>query len=297
MSITLHQIKVFIEVARCMSVSKAAQQLHMTQPAVSNIIKQLQEHFGCQLTDVVGRRLFLTQFGESLLNACNDITKRIDDAHAELNSLKGTVSGTLKVACVSTAKYFIPSLLGDFKLSHPGVHINITISNRQGLISRLQENLDDFTVMSHPPKQITVESKKFYRDQLIIAAPPQTTKPQKSVDIRTLENEKWISREIGSGTRFAAEQIFKKLDFSPAYSMEVSDGEAIKQAVMANMGFSVLSKQSAALELEHKLLTELTVKGFPVNHFWYFVYLKGKTLSPLASNFLKFAKHLKVDGD
>lgn len=297
MSVTLHQIKVFIEVANCMSVSKAAQRLHMTQPAVSNIIKQLQDHFMCQLTDVVGRRLYLTSFGESLLSACHDVTQRIEDAHNEINLIKGTISGTLKVACVSTAKYFIPSLLGKFKVSHPDVTIHLTVSNRQGLIPRLQENLDDFTIMSHPPKQIPVETKKFYRDQLIVAAPTGVQVPKAPLDIQELSQWKWIAREIGSGTRFMSEKIFKKIGFSPKYSMEVSDGEAIKQAIIANLGLSIISKQSAQLELENDLLKEFPVNEFPVNHYWYFVYTKGKTLSPLANNFFKFAKQLKLTKD
>lgn len=297
MSITLHQIKVFVEVAECMSVSKAAQRLHMTQPAVSNIIKQLQDHFECNLTDIVGRKLYLTPYGDALLEACHDVLKRIDDAHSEINLIKGTISGTLKVACVSTAKYFIPSLLGKFKVDHPNVRINLTVSNRQGLINRLQDNLDDFTVMSHPPKQISVEAKKFYTDQLIIAASSQASNYKKETDLSDLEDKNWIAREVGSGTRYASEKVFKKYGFSPTYTMEVSDGEAIKQAVIANMGLSVLSKQSVSLELENNLIQALNIKGFPVSHYWYFVHLKGKMLSPLAVNFFKFAKQLKLTAE
>lgn len=294
MSITLHQLKVFVEVAKCLSVSKAAQQLHMTQPAVSNILKQLQDHFNCQLTDVVARRLYLTPFGEALLEASQDIHKRIDQAHDEINLIKGAVSGTLKVACVSTAKYFTPSLLGKFKLRHPKVKINLTVVNRQGLISRIQENLDDFAIMSHPPKQIPVDAKRFYTDELIVAASSQFKPPVNRPTLEQLSDQEWIAREMGSGTRYATEKILKKYDFQPNYCMQVSDGEGIKQAIIANMGLSIISKQSVNLELENNLIQEVSVKGFPVNHYWYFVTLKGKTLSPLSSNFFKFAKQIKL---
>ena len=277
-------------VADCMSVSKAAQRLHMTQPAVSNILKQLQERFDCQLTDVVGRRLYLTAFGEALLEACHDITNRIEAAHNQINQLKGSISGTLKVACVSTAKYFAPALLGEFKSQHPNVRINLTVCNRQGLIERLQENLDDFVIMSHPPKQPLVETKKFYSDQLIVAAPPDFKTTKKPYDIAQLQAESWIVRELGSGTRYACDKVFKKIDFEPQYALEISDVEAIKQAIIAHMGISVLSKHSVKLELENTLIKEVPVKGFPINHNWYFVFLKGKTLSPLSANFFKFAK-------
>lgn len=294
MSITLHQLKVFMAVADCMSVSKAAQQLHMTQPAVSNILKQLQDNFDCQLTDVVSRKLYLTPFGETLLQACHDISLRIAQAHDEINLLKGSITGLLKVACVSTAKYFTPHLLGQFKKSHPGVRINLSVHNRQGIIERLQDNVDDFAIMSHPPKQLPVEAKKFYVDQLIVAGGNHLNT---NATLEQLAKEPWIAREFGSGTRYASEKVFKKIGFSPNYAFEFSDVEAVKQAIIAQMGISVISKHSIRLELDNKLLKSLNIDGFPVNHNWYFVYLKGKQLTPLAKNFFKFAKHLELSMD
>tara|TARA_R110002110_G_scaffold119309_2_gene293728 strand:+ start:9304 stop:10197 length:894 start_codon:yes stop_codon:yes gene_type:complete len=291
MSITLHQIKVFNQVAECMSVSKAAQRLHMTQPAVSNIIKQLQIHFDCQLTEVIGRKIYLTAFGEKFLETCHNVQKIMDEAHTELNLMKGGVSGELKVACVSTAKYFLPNLLGRFKSKNPDVKIKLNVSNRQGIISRLQENMDDLTIMSHPPKSIPVETVTFYDDELIVVSSPKHRfQSSRLVQLSDLKDEVWVTRESGSGTSFAADQIFQKQKFSPNFQMEISDCEAIKQAIMADIGISVVSKQSVSLEMKYKLLQEVQIKGFPFKHPWYFVHSQGKKVSPLTDNFLNFAK-------
>lgn len=291
MNITLHQIRVFIVVAELMSVSKAAQRLHMTQPAVSNIMKQLQDHFDCQLTEIIGRKLYLTQYGEHLLKNAHKIQKLIEQTQTEIDWLKGAVSGTLRIACVSTAKYFLPKLIGKFNADHPKVRIKLTVCNRQGIITRLQENIDDFAIMSHPPKHIPVDTFKFCDDQLIVACSNQNRKHKnKSLTLSDLQDETWITREPGSGTRYAADNFFKRKAFSPNFQMEISDGEGIKQAIIANMGISVVSQQSILLEKANNLIKEINVKGFPIKHPWYFVCCHGKSLSPLAENFLEYTK-------
>ena len=154
MRITLHQLKVFKTVAQLSSVTQAARVLHMTQPAVSNILRQLEVKFNCQLTEIIHKKLYLTSAGTILLKCCDDVLQRISDAKNEIELMQGSVSGTMRVAAVTTAKYFMPQLLGAFKKLHPHVHFQLKIANREEIIGRLQANMDDFVVMSQDRKSV-----------------------------------------------------------------------------------------------------------------------------------------------
>jgi DNA-binding transcriptional LysR family regulator len=285
-------LAVFEAVAKHQSVTIAAQYLHMTQPAVSNIIKQLQNHYGCPLIEVIGRKLSLTVFGQSLLANCKIISATLDTIQTEIELLKGGVSGTIQVATVSTAKYFVPYLLGKFKEQHDKndkIHIKLTVGNRQEIIQHLQENKGDFVIMSHPPDKLTVDCADFYNDELVvITGKNYTSKKSRSTHLKALEREPWIIREQGSGTRYATERVFKQHHFFPSIAMEIGDNEAIKQAVIANMGIAVISRQSVKFEVEKGLIKILTVTPFPVRHQWYLVKNKNKALSPVASKFYIF---------
>jgi len=293
MRLTLHQLRVFQAVAEHKSVTIASQHLHMTQPAVSNIVKQLQDYYGCALTEVINRQLTVTAFGKALLTHCKTIEATLNNAQTEIESLKGGIVGTIHVATVSTAKYFVPHLLGKFKQQHSDIHIKLTVCNRQAIIERLQENKDDFVIMSHPPSTLPVDCANFYDDELIVvAAPRYTKKKSQTMRLKELIDAPWIIRENGSGTRYATERVFKKYHFAPLIEMEIGDSEAIKQAVIANMGISIISKQSVKVEIKDKLMVALPVKEFPVKHKWYLVKSKNKTLSPIAKNFYTFVnKH------
>lgn len=294
MRLTLHQLKIFHTVARFGSVTGAAHHLHMTQPAVSNIIRQLEEYYACPLTEVVGRQLSLTPFGKTVAESYQQLAHILDTTKTQIQLLKGGLSGTLCLAVVSTARYFIPRLLGLFKNKYPDVHIKLTVCNRHDIISRLRRNLDDFVIMSHPPTAIPVDCADFYDDELVIAAPinHRFCQHEQALSLSKLNQEAWIFREDGSGTRYAAENIFKKYRFSPIVEMEISDNEAIKQAIMANMGISVLSKHSIKMELRHRLIAQLNVKTFPAKHTWYLVKSRGKSLPPIADSFFRFVnKH------
>ena len=290
MKITLHQLKVFKSVAKLGSVTRAAHELHMTQPAVSNIIRQLADYYDCPLIEVIGRKLSLTPFGNTLLTTCQQLETTLNNTQTEIDLLKGGLTGTLRVATVSTARYFIPRLLGLFKNKHKDIHIKLTVCNRHEIIGRLKDNFDDFVIMSHPPSTIPVDCATFYEDELVTAAPSThpSARAKKLLSLSSLKNDAWIIREEGSGTRYATENIFKKWRFSPKVEMEIGDNEAIKQAIIANMGISVISKQSIKIELKHKLIAQLHVKGFPVKHTWYLVKNKEKTLPPIAKSFYTF---------
>jgi len=293
MKITLHQLRVFEIVAKVNSVTQAAHELHMTQPAVSNIIRQLEDYYDCKLIEVIGRKLSLTPFGKALVTGCHQIEEILNSTKTEIDLLKGGLTGTLHVGTVSTARYFVPRLLGLFKNKHKDIHIKLTVCNRHKLIKRLKENLDDVVIMSHPPTTLPVNWANFYDDELVIAGPKNfsLSNSKKPLLLSQLKDEAWIIREEGSGTRYATENIFKKYRFSPKVEMEISDNEAIKQAIIANMGISVISKQSIKFELEHQLINLIDVKGFPIKHTWYLVKNKEKSLTPIAKSFYAFVNN------
>lgn len=296
MRITLHQLQVFAMVAECQSVTIASRALHMSQPAVSNIIKQLQDYYGCALIEVIGRKLYLTPFGKQLLESCKAIDTTLQNTKTSIEMLKGGMSGLLQVATVSTAKYFVPRMLGEFKQKHRNIDVKLTVCNRQQIIERISENVDDFVIMSHPPTTLAVESSNFFNDELVIAAAyNHKLRRNKKLTLASLADESWIVRESGSGTRYAMERIFKKSRFSPNVAMEIGDNESIKQVVIAGMGVSVVSRQSIRVELQDKLLCMLPAKQFPVNHVWYMVRNKGKSLSPIANSFFEFVKQQEID--
>lgn len=289
MKITLHQLQVFEEVAKWQSVTLAARKLHMTQPAISNIIRQLEEYYQCPLTETISKKLYLTAFGKAVLEGAKRIHENLEEVDDKLQQLKGVVAGHLRVAIVSTTKYFMPHLLGIFRDKYPAVKINMVVCNRAEIINRLGENVDDFVIMSQPPSTIPVDCAEFYEDQLVVAAPfDHPLRKKKDLTLKSLSKEPWIIREQGSGTRIAMLNIMKKHHFTPNIEMEISNTEAVKQAIMARMGISIMSKQSILPELKYKALCELSVKGFPFRHEWYLVKNKGKQLSPIAQNFYEF---------
>ncbi|MEM9242537.1 MAG: LysR family transcriptional regulator [Pseudomonadota bacterium] len=297
MRITLHQLKVFHVVAELGSVTGAAHELHMTQPAVSNIIRQLEDYYHCPLTEVVGRKLSLTPFGTTVAESYQQLVSVLDTTKTRVELLKGGLSGALCLAVVSTARYFIPRLLGMFKNKYPDVHIKLTVCNRHDIIARLKGNVDDFVIMSHPPTTIAVDCADFYDDELVVTAPINHPLKQAKLPLplAKLKHESWIFREEGSGTRYATENIFKKYQFSPIVEMEIGDNEAIKQAIMANMGISVLSKHSIKVELKHRLIDQLDVNAFPAKHTWYLVKNRGKSLPPIAESFFTFVNKHKPE--
>lgn len=290
MRLTLHQLQVFGRIAALKSVTKAAHNLHMSQPAVSNLLKQLEDYYGCCLTTRTDKQLVLTQYGERVLRLSQEIETLLNETLSEISSLKGGLEGELLVATVSTAKYFVPRLLGAFKEKNPKVHVKISVSNRHQVIQRLRANMDDFVVMSHPPVSKQIQCIEFYKDELVVATCYESPlKNENNLILDTLSEHAWIMREQGSGTRLAVENHFKKIGFTPKIEMEISNTEAIKQAVMANMGITIISKQSIKLEVKNKLIRILPVKGFPLKHPWFLVKNKEKQLLPIADKFYQFA--------
>lgn len=291
MNITLHQLHVFKKVAELKSVTNAAKALHMTQPAVSNVLRLLNDSLGTPVIEVLNKKIYLTNAGTILLEAGDKIKQTLDDTINKMSLEKGLLTGTLRIATVSTAKYFILRLLGAFKKKHPAIHIQLSVKNRDQIIERLQVNSDDFVIMSQLPNNIKIEHQPFYQDELVIATSPEHSyHKEKIASFKNLQDEAWLIREQGSGTRIAMLNIFAKYHFTPQIEMEIDNNESIKQAIISNMGISILSKQSIELEEKVGLIKTLAIKGFPVAHEWYLVKCSGKTLSPIAQKFYDFAR-------
>ena len=291
MPMTLHQLKVFAAVVKYSGITAAAKKLHMSQPAVSIQVKQLEQHFGLPLLEVIGKKIYLTEAGGKLHRAYEDIYARLANLEMEFSQIQGALKGKLNVAVVSTAKYFIPNLLGKFHQQYPHVEIQLKVTNREQIIERLRNNLDDLVIMSQLPEKLPVVAEPFLEDALVIPAPLNHSLAKKrNVLLKELETEPFIIREPGSGTRMVMEKLFVKRRFKPQVVMELGSGSAIKQAIMAGFGLSIVSQMSLVQEIALKKLVILDIKDFPVKHFWYAVYPKGKILSPTATNFFKLLK-------
>ena len=288
MNITLHQLNVLKAVKTHRSITIAAQMLHITQPAVSNILKQLELNYGHALTETIGKKVFLTAVGERLVEAANTINQALEQAASDINALHGKLSGTMTVAIVSTAKYFVPKLLGEFRKQHPSIKIKLTVCNRHDAIQMLKNNSSDFVIMSQPPNNMPITSQVLYEDQLVVVASPEMKLKTNNIKLKDLIDEDWIVREPGSGTRIVMKKLFKQNKMAPNIAMEVGSNESIKQLIMANMGISIVSRHS--IEFERDFIKIVPVVDFPLKHPWYLVMNKGKRISPVVGEFLHFVK-------
>ncbi|HED33831.1 MAG TPA: LysR family transcriptional regulator [Gammaproteobacteria bacterium] len=289
MHLTLQQLRLFEAVSRLGNYTRAAEELHLTQPAVSIQIKRLEEQAGLPLFEQVGKKIFPTAAGKVMYEASLDILDRVAALKISIEELKGEVKGSLQVSVVTTAKYFLPNLLGAFLQKYPDVEPKLKFTNRAKVIERLMNNEDDFIIMGQVPDDDNLEAYPFLNNILGIVAPadhPLANK--KNITLKELTTQRFLNRETGSGTRFVFDQLLKEHGVSIEPYMELGSSEALKQAVMAGLGIAVLSLHSVQLEREVKRLTVLDVEGFPLKRRWYAVHLKGRKLSFVARTFLDY---------
>lgn len=293
MNITFRQLKVLLAVAKHQSITGAAQACHITQPSVSMQIKSLSDEVGLPLYEVLGKKVFLTAAGEALANTAKAIEDEMAFFEQSISAMKGHTQGQLRIAIASTAKYFVPRMLGDFYKHYPEIDISFEVLNRDGVVNRLRNNADDLYILSIPPKDIELEHHAFLENPLVIIAPlahPLLSK--KKVKRQHLENELFILREMGSGTRLTCNAFFEKHQFFPKVRLELGSNEAIKQAVAGGLGLAIISKHALTQDLEREGLAILPVENFPLISNWWILYPKGKRLSPIASVFLQHLIHV-----
>jgi LysR family transcriptional regulator, low CO2-responsive transcriptional regulator len=288
MNITFRQLRLFLALAETGSVSAAARMVHVTQPTASMVLKEITDAVGVPLYEVVARKVHLTAMGQELAKTARAISTEWESFEQEVHGVKGLTQGKLKVAVVSTAKYFIPRILGSFCAKYPQIDISLEVLNRDGVVKRLEENLDDLYIMSQPPLHIEIEDEVFMPNPLLLIASKQHVLAKKKiVDLSLLKNEKFIFREKGSGTRMATDSHFKKLKLKPSIRLELGSNEAIKQATIGGLGIAVLSKHSLGDKSDQEEVAILKCKEFPIESSWHIVSPKGKKLSPIATIFKK----------
>jgi DNA-binding transcriptional LysR family regulator len=291
--LSLRQLQIFSAVARCGGYRLAAEELHVSQPSISGHVKKLCDTVGLPLLERVGNDMRLTPAGQKVLIAADEILQRLGRLHHDIVDLKSEVRGRLSIGVVSTAKYFMPQLLGDFLHSHPGVEPYLDVTNRAKVLERLADHKYDLVIMG----QVTgilkdqVKVEKFLENKLVVVASPRhELAGRRAIPLARVAKERFLLREPGSGTRLAVDKAFSAV--SPALEpyMELGSIEAIKQGVISGIGLSVLSMHSLRMELAGRYLTVLDVDGFPLQRGWHAVHLHGKQLPLVARTFLKFLR-------
>ena len=286
---TLRQLQVFEAVARQLSFSRAAAELHLSQPAVSMQVKLLEAQAGLPLFERIGKKVFLTEAGTELHQHSRVIAQQLRDADGALAARKGLSQGRLVITMVSTAKYFVPPLLALFLKRHPGVTLKLWAGNRELVLKQLTDNEVDFAIMGRPPERMDAVVEAFARHpHVIIAAPRHLLARKRHIPLARLAEETFLIREPGSGTRGLLERLFAEHRLPLNVSMEMASNETIKQAVQAGMGISLLSLHTIGLELKTRRLAILDVEGLPIVRDWHVVHLTAKRLSPVAQAFRTF---------
>lgn len=291
MHFTVRQMNVLLAVAEYGNLTAAAKACHVTQPTVSMQLKAMAEQVGLPLYEVIGKQVFLTPAGEAVAKSARVMRDEMQFLEQSINAMKGHTQGSLRVALVSTAKYFVPRMLGSFFKKYPEIDISFEVLNRDGVVSRLKENADDLYIMSMPPSDLDLERFAFMENPLSVIAPRKHPLAQrKSISLTDIKDEQFILREAGSGTRLACNAYFATKHFEPKVRLELGSNEAIKQAVASGLGISVLSEHSLVGRGVKEGLVVLPIRDFPIHSNWWIIFPKGKRLSPIAQVFLQ---HLK----
>jgi DNA-binding transcriptional LysR family regulator len=287
-NITLRQLRVFEAVARQLSYTKAAETLHLSQPATSMQIRQLEEVAGTPLFEQFGKKIYLTEAGKQFQPYCSNIIQQLNDVEAMFANLKG-MHGKLTICVASTAGYFMPQLLAEFCKRYPNTQVSLNVTNRETLLNLLAGNEMDIAIMGRPPEGHDLDAVSFMENPLVVIAPiNHPLAYQRNIPLERLREETFLVREQGSGTRIAMESFFADRKITLTTGTEMSTNEAIKQAVQAGMGLGILSKHTIQLELETNRLVVLDVDHLPIQRHWYVIHRHGKHLSNVAQTFKTF---------
>ncbi|MDW8370285.1 MAG: LysR family transcriptional regulator [Geminicoccaceae bacterium] len=280
------QIRVLEAVARHGSITRAAQELHLTQPAVSMSVRHLEESLGLPLVERVGRRIVLTPVGQELADHARRIVQASADLDAAVEQIRGLDRGVLRLAVVSTANYFLAPILAAFRRLHPGIGVALHVANRDSVLAALEAGESDLAVTGQPPEDAELVAQRFKDNPLVVIAPPgHPLLAQAPIPVARLVEEPLVVREQGSGTRAAMERLFAAHGLAYEASCVFASNEAVKQAVQAGLGLGVISAQTIELELATGRLTVLPVETFPILRVWYLLYRAHRRLPPAAQAF------------
>ena len=296
MHLTFRQLQCFSAVATNLSYTKAAKELHLTQPAVSMQIRQLEQQAGLALTEQFGKQVHLTEAGQEVFRYARSILQQVDELDTILDRLKGLSGGRLRIAAISSANYFAPRLLGTFYERFPDVSVSMDVTNQTAVLQRVVDNEVDMAIMGQPPKESQVEAIPFMDNPLVIVAPPgHRLAKRKRLSLKELEKEVFLIRESGSGTRGAMERFFRQNKLKLKTGMGMGSLSSIKQGVQANLGLGLLPRGAVRVEMDLGKLVELKVRGLPIQRHWYVVLHKGKRLSVAAEAFKSLLINEAVD--
>lgn len=293
MNYTLHQLQIFLKVAETKSITKASEELNLTQPAVSIQMKNLQNQFDIPLTEVIGRQLYITEFGLEIATIAQKIVNEVQTINYKTMSFKGILSGKLNVSIVSTGKYVMPYFLSEFLKLNPGIDLNMDVTNKSKVIVSLENNEVDFALVSVLPKKVNLNSEILLENKLYLIGDKDVIIPNKPYEKSIFNTIPLIYREEGSATRLVMEDFFERNEIKAPMKMQLTSNEAVKQAVISGLGYSVMPLIGSNNELKNKDLQIIPVSGFPIKSDWRLVWLKNKSLSPVAQAYLDFLKKEK----
>ena len=288
MNYTLHQLQIFLKISQLRSITKASEELHLTQPAVSIQLKNFQNQFPIPLTEVVGRKLYVTEFGEEIALTAEKILNEVYNINYKTLAFQGELSGRLKISVVSTGKYVMPYFLSDFIKQHQGLELHIDVTNKLRVLESLELNEVDFALVSVLPEKLKVNKVELMDNRLFYVASNNRKFSKKPSKKQLFEEVPLIYREEGSATRNAMETFISKNQFSVKKKIELTSNEAVKQAVIADLGCSIMPLIGLKNQLKNKELQVIPVKGLPIKTTWNLIWLTSKKLSPAASAYLNF---------
>jgi DNA-binding transcriptional LysR family regulator len=293
MNYTLHQLRIFQQVVQNLSITKAAEELHLTQPAVSIQLKNFQDQFDLPLFEVISKRIYITDFGKEIAEAADKILTEVHAINFKMHAHQGELTGKLKMSVVSTGKYIAPYFIADFIRQHQGVELLMEVTNKAHVINSLEKNEVDFSLVSVLPEHLNIDKVELMQNKLFVVANTAEKFSRKEYDKDIFEDIPLIYREQGSGTRHVMEKFISKNHLPVIKKMELTTNEAVKQAVIAGLGYSIMPLIGIKNELENKQLQIIPVKGFPIKSTWYLIRLKDKKLSPVGAAYLHYIKKEK----
>lgn len=295
MNYTFNQLRIFLKICQTQSVTKAAEELNLTQPAVSIQLKNLQDQFDIPLTEVVGRKIFITDFGREIAEAAENILNQVHAINYKTLAYKGRLAGRLKISVVSTGKYVMPFFLTDFLKLHEGIELQLDVTNKLKVIESLEKNEVDFSLVSVLPENLQIEKAELMQNKLVVVSNTQKKYKNRMYDKTIFETLPLIYREPGSGTRQTMERFILKNNLPVRKKMELTTNEAVKQAVIAGLGCSIMPLIGIKNELQSGELQIIPVKNFPIKSVWNLIWLKGKNHSPAALAYLNYIKKEKAN--
>ena len=293
MNYTLHQLQVFHKISQTLSVTKAAEELHLTQPAVSIQLKNFQNQFDIPLTEVIGRKIYITDFGKEVAESAEKILAQVHAINFKKSAFKGELIGKLKISIVSTGKYVMPYFLTDFLKQNEGIELSMDVTNKSTVLEQLEHNEVDFALVSVLPEKMNIECIELLKNKLYVFDNSDNNYKKSNYSNSIIEELPIIYREQGSGTRYVMEKYIQSNNLSVLKKMELTSNEAVKQAVIAGFGCSIMPIIGLKNEMINKELQIIPIKGFPIESTWNLIWLKDKNISDVAKKYLEYLEKEK----